>query len=230
LCLAEPGLSVILCVGETDHEYESELLASVCNVQVRKGLKGVTAADLDRIVIAYEPVWAIGTGKVATPQQAQDAHQVIRQTLTAMYGIDMANSIRIQYGGSVKPENALEILQMPDVDGALVGGASLSADSFTRIVDAAALHNARHHQSHLLLRPREWTARQVVPCQNVLGESAVWSTRDQTLYWISAPEAEVWAWNLKDPAYRRLTGTVLGCVVVASGRMVRLSWLENEPF
>lgn len=212
LCLQEPGLSVILCVGETEDEYESELLASICDVQVRKGLKAVEAVDLDRLVIAYEPVWAIGTGKVATPEQAQEAHEVIRETLTDMYGFELANSVRIQYGGSVKPDNAVEMLGMLDVDGALVGGASLSADSFTRIVDAAA-----GSVTLPMIRPNEFTAREAVPCKNVLGESPVWSTRDQTLYWISAPEEEVWTWNLKDPAYRRLTGTALGCVALASG-------------
>jgi triosephosphate isomerase len=137
LCLAEPGLGIILCVGETEDEYESKLLASVCDVQIRKGLKGVGITDLSRIIIAYEPVWAIGTGKVATPEQAQVAHTVIRKTLADMYGYQAADSVRIQYGGSVNPENVDSLMNMPDVDGALVGGASLTADSFTRIVDGA---------------------------------------------------------------------------------------------
>jgi triosephosphate isomerase (TIM) len=225
LCLAEPGLHVIICVGETLDEYESDLLQSVCDLQVRKALRNVVDHDqLDRIVIAYEPVWAIGTGRVATPLQAQQAHEVIRSTLLQMYGSELAESVRIQYGGSVKADNAVEILQMADVDGALVGGASLSADSFTRIVDAAAAvvldnDDGPKTSSSSSFRPHEFTAREVVPCQNVLGESAVWSTRDQTLYWISAPEEEVWAWNVRGnaPAYRRLTGTALGCVAVASG-------------
>ena len=210
LCLDQSGLAVILCVGETEDEYESELLQSVCDLQVRKGLQGIAAADaLERIVIAYEPVWAIGTGKVATPEQAQEAHVVIRKTLQEMYGYDVASRIRIQYGGSVKPDNVDDLMKMPDVDGALVGGASLTADSFTRIVDGATSTDFPAVAS-----PRELKAKEVVPTKNVLGESPVWSTRDQALYWISAPEEEVWTWNLKDPAYRRLAGTTLGCVAV----------------
>jgi len=142
LCLKQPGMGVILCVGETEDEYESKLLQSVCDLQIRKGLRNVDVADLERIIIAYEPVWAIGTGKVATPEQAQVAHVVIRNTLTDMFGHSAASTIRIQYGGSVKPENVNDLMVMPDVDGALVGGASLSADSFTRIVDGAASGNA----------------------------------------------------------------------------------------
>ena len=208
LCLDQPGLGVILCVGETEEEYESELLATVCDLQIRKGLREVEVADLDRIIIAYEPVWAIGTGKVATPEQAQEAHVVIRKSLTEMYGYEAASAVRIQYGGSVKPENVDELMKMPDVDGALVGGASLTADSFTRIVDGGATKSPSY------TRPKELTARECVPTKNVLGESPVWSVRDQALYWISAPEEEIWTWNMKDPAYRRLVGTTLGCVAL----------------
>lgn len=208
LCLAEDGLCVILCVGETEEEYESDLLESVCDVQIRKGLKGVHSNDLDRIVIAYEPVWAIGTGKVASPEQAQIAHIAIRKTVEKMFGYEAAASIRIQYGGSVNPENVDNLMFMPDVDGALVGGASLTADSFTRIVDGATRVDLDRY------RPKELTARECVPTKNVLGESPVWSVRDQALYWISAPEEEVWTWNLIDPAYRRLVGTQLGCVAI----------------
>lgn len=213
LCLQEPGLSIILCVGETLDEYDSELLESVCDVQVRKGLKGVSSADMHRVAIAYEPVWAIGTGVVATPEQAQVAHAVIRQTLTRIYGYTIAQTVRIQYGGSVKPDNVQEIMSMPDVDGALVGGASLTSDSFTRIVDGGA-PSPETADAAMSRRPRELTAKEAVPTKNVLGESAVWSSRDQALYWISAPEHEIWTWNLKDPAYRRLTGTTLGCVAL----------------
>jgi triosephosphate isomerase (TIM) len=212
LALTEPGLAVILCVGETEDEYESDLLRSVCDVQVRKGLRGVSAGDVaDRIVIAYEPVWAIGTGRVATPQQAQQAHAAIRKTVEDVYGAGVAGHIRIQYGGSVKADNVQDLMAMSDVDGALVGGASLTADSFTRIVDGAV--------SRPLFSPpryRELTATEVLPTRNVLGESPVWSVRDQALYWISAPEEEVWTWNLRDPAYRRLVGTTLGCVGLLS--------------
>lgn len=214
LCLDQPGLSVILCVGETQDEYESELLQSVCDLQVRKGLTGVAAQDVvERAVIAYEPVWAIGTGLTATPEQAQEAHVVIRKTLIAMYGYDVASRVRIQYGGSVNPDNVNDLMDMPDVDGALVGGASLTSDSFTRVVDGATSGATFSAAAP----PREVKAKEVVPTKNVLGESPVWSTRDQALYWISAPEEEVWTWNLKDPAYRRLVGTTLGCVAVLGG-------------
>lgn len=101
LCLKESGLNVILCVGETEEEYENELLTSVVNVQIKKGLMGVDPGDLGRIVIAYKPVWAIGTGKVATPEQAQIAHVAVRRTLGDMFGVEAARSVRIQYGGSV---------------------------------------------------------------------------------------------------------------------------------
>lgn len=223
LCLKESGLNVILCVGETLEEYESELLRSVIDIQLKKGLIGVSPADLERIVIAYEPVWAIGTGKVASPEQAQIAHVAVRRTLTHMFGADAARTVRIQYGGSVNPANANELMAQPDVDGALVGGASLTADSFTRIVDSGVSTPTMGH-----LRPKELTAREVVTCKNILGESPVWSVRDQTLYWISAPEEEVWAWNLKDAPYRRLVGTQLGCVVIKSGDDVGSLVLAGE--
>lgn len=223
LCLKEPGLHLILCVGETLEEYESELLQSVIDIQLRKGLMGVSAPDLERVVIAYEPVWAIGTGKVATPEQAQIAHVVVRRTLTQLYGADAARTVRIQYGGSVNPANADDLMSQPDVDGALVGGASLTADSFTRIVDSGVSKPTMSHP-----RPKELTAREVVTCKNVLGESPIWSVRDQTLYWISAPEEEVWAWNLKDAPYRRLVGTQLGCVAIKGGEEVGSVVLAGE--
>lgn len=209
LCLKEPGLGIILCVGETEEEFESDLLKSVVDIQLKKGLLNVDKAALDRIIIAYEPVWAIGTGKVATPEQAQVAHLAVRQTLTDLYGPDAARSVRIQYGGSVKPDNVDDLMSMPDVDGALVGGASLTADSFTRIVDGGVRPGTLS-----LTRPKELTARECVSTKNVLGESPVWSVRDQALYWISAPEEEVWTWNLKDAPYRRIIGTMLGCVAL----------------
>ena len=135
LCLEEdPNLGVILCVGETEEEYESGLLRSIVDVQIKKGLSKVSQKDLSRIVIAYEPVWAIGTGKVATPEQAQIAHEAVRETLADMFGAAASQAVRIQYGGSVTPESIDNLMTMPDVDGALVGGASLSADSFARIV------------------------------------------------------------------------------------------------
>jgi triosephosphate isomerase len=130
------GLVPILCVGETLTERKAGQTLDVLTFQTRAGLIGVTAADFARVVIAYEPVWAIGTGQVATPEQAQEAHAHIRRELRQLAG-GTADSIRILYGGSVKPDNAAAIMQQPDVDGGLIGGASLKAESFLPIVQAA---------------------------------------------------------------------------------------------
>jgi triosephosphate isomerase len=213
LCMKQPNLKVILCVGETQDEYNNKLLSSVVDIQLKKGLAGLSAADAaNRITIAYEPVWAIGTGKVATPTQANQAHQAVRSSLAALFGQDVAKHIRIQYGGSVSPDNAANLLSMEEIDGALVGGASLNADSFTRIVDGGIPNSGL-----ATIRPLELTAQECVSTKNVLGESPVWSDRDQCLYWVSAPEEEVWRWDMKSPPYRRLVGTTLGCVVVKAG-------------
>jgi len=128
------GLKVTLCVGETLEEYESGLVNSVCEVQLKKGLVGVDAAAAVNVVIAYEPVWAIGTGLSATPEIAQTVHAQIRAVLATIWGADVAAKVLIQYGGSVNPENVDALMAMPDIDGALVGGASLKADSFDRLV------------------------------------------------------------------------------------------------
>jgi triosephosphate isomerase len=132
------GLRVILCIGETLEEREAGKTETVLETQIEGGLKGVAAKNLSCLVIAYEPVWAIGTGRNATPEQAQSAHYFIRGQISAHFGEEPARQLPIQYGGSVKPENARVILGQPDVDGALVGGASLQADSFLAIVRAAA--------------------------------------------------------------------------------------------
>jgi len=131
------GLTPILCVGETLEEREAGRTQQVVTVQVHEGLSGITADQLRQIVLAYEPIWAIGTGRVATPDQANHVHGTIRCLLEDMAGADVATSVRIQYGGSVKPENATDLLSQPDIDGALVGGASLAADSFVGIARAA---------------------------------------------------------------------------------------------
>lgn len=131
------GLGVILCVGETLGERESGRTNDVLRRQVSAGLAGLQATQLERLILAYEPVWAIGTGKTATPTQAQEAHRFIRDVAGAEAGIEAADRLVIQYGGSVKPDNAGEIMRQPDVDGALVGGASLKADGFLAIVQAA---------------------------------------------------------------------------------------------
>ena len=129
------GLTIIFCVGETLAQREANETIAVINSQLENGLKGFTAEQLHGLIIAYEPVWAIGTGKTATPAQAQEVHAAIRQFLTDKYGADFAQATRILYGGSVKDSNVDEIMAQPDVDGALVGGQALLADKFTRIIN-----------------------------------------------------------------------------------------------
>jgi len=128
----------IVCVGETLEEREKGLTFKVLDDHVKNGLKDISEEEIARVVIAYEPVWAIGTGKTATPQQAQEVHKYIRDLLVKMYNKDVAEALRIQYGGSVKPDNIAELMLQPDVDGALVGGASLKVDSFASIVKQAS--------------------------------------------------------------------------------------------
>jgi triosephosphate isomerase len=132
------GLIPIVCVGETLQEREANITEQVVAKQVRGCFDGFTADQMRTTVVAYEPVWAIGTGKTASPQQAQDVHQFIRKTVGELFGADLAGAVVIQYGGSVKPENAKELLSQRDIDGALVGGACLKADSFAAIVKATA--------------------------------------------------------------------------------------------
>ncbi len=129
------GLIPIVCVGETLEERDSGRMEEVVVRQTTTGLADL-GEDLSKVVIAYEPVWAIGTGRTATPGQAQEAHALVRRTLADVSGGDLANGIRIQYGGSMKPENAKELLTQPDIDGGLIGGAALKADSFAAIVKA----------------------------------------------------------------------------------------------
>ena len=130
------GLTPIVCVGETLEEREGGRTAAVVTTQVQGSLAGLTPADLEKIVVAYEPVWAIGTGRVATPQQAQEVHALIRGLLGGLASPAVAAKVRIQYGGSVKPDNAEDLAVQPDIDGALVGGASLKADDFLGIAKA----------------------------------------------------------------------------------------------
>ena len=131
------GLKVILCVGELLTERESGSTQSVVRRQTEAGLFGLTAEQMKNITVAYEPVWAIGTGKTATPQDANEVHSFIRKLMAGKFGSEVAGGLTIQYGGSVKPENAFDLLSQSDIDGALVGGASLKADSFAAIVDGA---------------------------------------------------------------------------------------------
>jgi len=134
LAVHAAALKPIVCVGETLAEREGNLTEKVLETQVRGSLAGMTKEQASETVVAYEPVWAIGTGKTASTQQAQDAHAFIRGVLAKMFDEATARKVRIQYGGSVKPNNAKELMSQPDVDGALVGGASLEARSFADIV------------------------------------------------------------------------------------------------
>ena len=128
-------MNVILCIGETEAEFEQNLVGSICEIQLKKGLAGVSTEDMSKVTVAYEPIWAIGTGKVATPEIAQDVHAICRGILEEMYGSEVAEVTRILYGGSVSPESVDGLMAKPDIDGALVGGASLSIESFGRIVN-----------------------------------------------------------------------------------------------
>ena len=129
------GLLPILCVGETLAEREAGKLNEIISRQVTGGLKDIPPGDMQKVVIAYEPVWAIGTGKTASPEQANEVHALIRQKVGALYSADVAEGLRIQYGGSVTPENVSQLMAMPDIDGALVGGASLKPESFAALVN-----------------------------------------------------------------------------------------------
>lgn len=129
------GLSVLFCIGETLEEREADKTFVILKKQLAGGLAGITREQLDSVIVAYEPVWAIGTGRTATDSQAQEAHSFIRETLSGLHGKETADRIRILYGGSVKPENIKGLMAQPDIDGALVGGASLKADTFAAIVN-----------------------------------------------------------------------------------------------
>ncbi len=131
----ESGLTAIVCVGESLAERESGRAESLVKAQLLGGLDGLTVTDMERIIIAYEPVWAIGTGKVATPEQAQEMHAFIRAAVVESHSKEVADAVRILYGGSVKPDNVKGLMANEDIDGALVGGASLEAQSFAQIVN-----------------------------------------------------------------------------------------------
>src|SRR6267142_1463077 len=128
-------LNVILCVGESLEQREQGTAERVVSGQLNGGLSGLTASDLDRIIVAYEPVWAIGTGRTATPEQAQEMHAFIRRVFAERHSAAASDAIRVLYGGSVKPDNIAGLMKQPDIDGALVGGASLQAESFAEIVN-----------------------------------------------------------------------------------------------
>jgi len=132
----EFGLKPIICVGETLEEREKGITFNVLERQVKGAFEGLSSDQIKEVVIAYEPVWAIGTGRNATPEQAQEAQKFIRELVAELFNDEVAQNLTIQYGGSVTPENAYSLLSQPDVDGALVGGASLKVDSFLKIIKA----------------------------------------------------------------------------------------------
>jgi triosephosphate isomerase (TIM) len=132
------NLTPIICIGETLEERESGVTDQIITVQVKGVLSGLTIQEIEKVVIAYEPVWAIGTGKTATPNQANQVHKLIRKLVAQLYSWAVAEKLIIQYGGSVNAQNALELLSQSDIDGALVGGACLKADSFISIIEAGA--------------------------------------------------------------------------------------------
>ena len=133
-CLAA-GLVPVMCIGETEAQRDAGETFSVLDKQVQNGVKGFDSNRLEKLVIAYEPVWAIGTGKTATADQAQQAHAHIRQQVAEIFGTALADGLRLLYGGSVKPANIKELMEMPDIDGALIGGASLDAETFSQIIN-----------------------------------------------------------------------------------------------
>jgi len=133
------GLKPIFCIGETLEERESNKTFDVIQRQVTKGLEGISKFEMGNVILAYEPVWAIGTGKTATPAQAEEVHQFIRNLLDKLYDSETSNGVVIQYGGSVKPDNAHELLHQKNIDGALVGGACLKADSFIKIIEGCQI-------------------------------------------------------------------------------------------
>jgi triosephosphate isomerase len=132
-------LNPILCVGEKQEERDADKTREVVEGQLSGGLENLTSEQVKGLTIAYEPVWAIGTGKTATPEQANEVHAFIRNTMRSKYDNDIAQSIRIQYGGSVNSKNAKDLLGQPEIDGALVGGASLDSNSFLDIVSEAVM-------------------------------------------------------------------------------------------
>ena len=131
----EAGIDPILCIGETLEEREADETKAVCKVQIEKALENVCKEDMKKVVIAYEPIWAVGTGKTATAEQANDVIAYAREVIKKLYGEEISEEVRIQYGGSVKPANVAEIMNQPDIDGALVGGASLQSADFVELVN-----------------------------------------------------------------------------------------------
>jgi triosephosphate isomerase len=206
----ENDMTPVFCVGETKEEYERGDVYDVLSWQLAGGLDGVSAKDVENMIIAYEPVWAIGTGLTATPAIAQSVHKLIRNWIAEKYSKSVADRVRIQYGGSVKPDSVDELMQCPDIDGCLVGGASLSSDDFARICS--------FHQGTKPGTPRVLYAEECLETQMELGESPVWSQKDQKLYWVDAPRGTLYSWDLLEefPDMKESFGETLGCCALMS--------------
>ena len=206
--ILDEGMTAVLCIGETKEEYEAGLVQTVCATQLEGALDGVSAEEMSsKVVIAYEPVWAIGTGLSATPAIAQSVHAYIRSWVRETYGPAVAGAVRIQYGGSVTPETVDELMMCPDIDGCLVGGASLVPDKFARIFNFDTTPDG----------PSKLWATEVVKCRCELGESPVWSQEAQKLYWVSSVGRELWEWDLVSEAKKVDLPEVVGCVALRAG-------------
>lgn len=217
------GLRVMICIGETEEEFIAGLADAVNEIQVKKALSGVTAAQMEDITIAYEPVWAIGTGKVCDAPTAQEVHAAVRRVLDELYpDTGVAAKVRILYGGSVTPDSIDVIMRESDVDGVLVGGASLVADKFSRIIDFSP---------PLLVKtpPRVVVAKEVVACRNTLGESPIWDSRAGLLHWVSAMDKEIWTWHVGQSApVRRTVEQIPGCIGLTEAPGVVVCAMEDS--
>eukprot|EP00227_Mantoniella_beaufortii_P010203 CAMPEP_0197590938 /NCGR_PEP_ID=MMETSP1326-20131121/12306_1 /TAXON_ID=1155430 /ORGANISM="Genus nov. species nov., Strain RCC2288" /LENGTH=660 /DNA_ID=CAMNT_0043156253 /DNA_START=110 /DNA_END=2089 /DNA_ORIENTATION=+ len=211
--ILDSGLKAVVCIGESATQYKSGQVRTVCAAQLEGALAAVTEEEIvgGKIVIAYEPVWAIGTGLTATPAIAQSVHAYIRSWVSDRFGAKAAAAVRIQYGGSVKANSVDELMQCPDVDGCLVGGAALSSDQFSRIFGFNANPPG----------PKKLWAEEVIQCKNELGESPVWDVESNTLYWVDAPGQALWSWDLTHEPVKAELGETVGCVALrANGTLL----------
>lgn len=211
--ILDAGLRAVVCIGESKAQYDEGLVRDVCSEQLAGALASVSAEEMARgdVIIAYEPVWAIGTGLTATPAIAQSVHAFVRGWVRSTFGDAAADAVIIQYGGSVKPDSVDELMQCPDVDGCLVGGASLSADAFARIFGFNANPDG----------PAKLFAEEVAEVKNQLGESPVWDVANQTLWWVDAPGKALWSWDLVHDPVKAEMGEIVGFVALrANGTLL----------
>ena len=217
--ILDAGLVAVVCIGESKEQYDGGLVRDVCGEQLAGALQNVSAEEIasGKVVIAYEPVWAIGTGLTATPAIAQSVHAFIRGWTRAAFGDAAADAVVIQYGGSVKPDSVDELMRCPDVDGCLVGGASLQADAFARIFGFDANPPG----------PAKLWAEEVAAVKNELGESPVWDAVSQTLHWVDAPGKTLWSWDLVHDPVKAEFGEVLGFVALRANGTLLLGLSES---